>query len=271
MTCSSTPARASVATTLRPSSTSCAPPACRPASSPATWGASGIVVGQYLLVRQADAHAWAEVWGLRAAAGHAWTPPRWWRPSGCERGVFDLHAPGLSAPASGCMHGAPWLQQLLQRWDAANCLVDRARGEVRLRKPAGPPGAAGDQRHRTRATWVGPSWPPCSPGLRSSPGTWAARAAGTGGATALARAYLRLCRKLARAGARAPAAPGPARFRARHSARCTRSSHGQVAGAARALRAAALRGPGCRPGARSRGLQPRGAPPVPAARGIRLT
>ena len=41
-------------------------------------------VGNYMIVRQADAHAWAEVW-LTARDGRASTRPPRWRPTACSR------------------------------------------------------------------------------------------------------------------------------------------------------------------------------------------
>ena len=55
-------AAASASTIPRPSPCSCARPASRRASSPAIRAARSIQLGNYLIVRQADAHAWTEVW-----------------------------------------------------------------------------------------------------------------------------------------------------------------------------------------------------------------
>ncbi|HEY1491423.1 MAG TPA: transglutaminaseTgpA domain-containing protein, partial [Steroidobacteraceae bacterium] len=75
-------------------------------------------IGQYLLVRQSDAHAWAEVW----LEGRGWTrvdPTAVVAPERLNRGVFDLMPQSFGA-GERFLYGAPWLQQLLQRWDAAN-------------------------------------------------------------------------------------------------------------------------------------------------------
>jgi transglutaminase-like putative cysteine protease len=74
--------------------------------------------GGYFLVRQSDAHAWAEVW----------LPPRGWTridptavvaPERLRNGIVDLMPEMLSARAR-LLHASPWLARLLQRWDAAN-------------------------------------------------------------------------------------------------------------------------------------------------------
>jgi protein-glutamine gamma-glutamyltransferase len=75
-------------------------------------------VGEYLVVRQSDAHAWAEVW----LAGRGWTrvdPTAVVAPERLQRGVSDLLPEALSGRAR-LMHAAPWLAELLQHWDAAN-------------------------------------------------------------------------------------------------------------------------------------------------------
>ena len=75
-------------------------------------------VGQYLLVRQSDAHAWAEVW----LEGRGWTrvdPTAVVAPERLNRGVLDLMPQAFGA-GERFMHAAPWLQGLLQRWDATN-------------------------------------------------------------------------------------------------------------------------------------------------------
>jgi transglutaminase-like putative cysteine protease len=74
--------------------------------------------GGYYLVRQSDAHAWAEVW--LAPAG--WTrvdPTAVVAPERLRRGIVDLLPDALPARAR-LLHASPWLVQLVQRWDAAN-------------------------------------------------------------------------------------------------------------------------------------------------------
>jgi transglutaminase-like putative cysteine protease len=72
----------------------------------------------YFLVRQSEAHAWAEVW----LEGRGWTrvdPTAVVEPERLQRGILDLMPQELSARAR-LLHASPWLNELLQRWDAAN-------------------------------------------------------------------------------------------------------------------------------------------------------
>jgi protein-glutamine gamma-glutamyltransferase len=74
-------------------------------------------IGGYLLVRQSDAHAWAEVW----LTGHGWTrvdPTAVVAPERLRRGILDLLPQALSA-RERLLRSSPWLRQLLQGWDAA--------------------------------------------------------------------------------------------------------------------------------------------------------
>jgi hypothetical protein len=81
-------------------------------------GGEWIPFGQYLLVRQAEAHAWAEVW----LPDQGWTrvdPTGVVAPERLQRGILDLMPQELSVRAR-LLHASPWLADLLQRWDAAN-------------------------------------------------------------------------------------------------------------------------------------------------------
>jgi protein-glutamine gamma-glutamyltransferase len=81
-------------------------------------GGEWIPYGSYLLVRQSDAHAWAEVW----LEGRGWTrldPTAVVAPERLQRGILDLMPQELPARAR-LLHASPWLNELLQRWDAAN-------------------------------------------------------------------------------------------------------------------------------------------------------
>ncbi len=75
-------------------------------------------IGGYLIVRQSDAHAWAEVW----LEGRGWTrvdPTAVVEPERLTRGILDLLPNAVSAPER-MVHASPWLTGLFQRWDAAN-------------------------------------------------------------------------------------------------------------------------------------------------------
>jgi len=81
-------------------------------------GGEWIPYGGYLLVRQSEAHAWAEVW----LEGRGWTridPTAVVAPERLTRGIPDLMPQQLPARAR-LLHASPWLREWLQRWDAAN-------------------------------------------------------------------------------------------------------------------------------------------------------
>jgi protein-glutamine gamma-glutamyltransferase len=75
-------------------------------------------IGNYFIVRQSDAHSWAEVW----LEGKGWTrvdPTAVVEPERLNRGILDLLPNAVSAPAR-FVRSFPWLAQALQRWDALN-------------------------------------------------------------------------------------------------------------------------------------------------------
>jgi hypothetical protein len=75
-------------------------------------------IGRYFIVRQSDAHSWAEVW----LEGRGWTridPTAVVEPERLDRGILDLLPDSVSAPAR-FVRSQPWLGSLLQRWDALN-------------------------------------------------------------------------------------------------------------------------------------------------------
>jgi len=75
-------------------------------------------VGGYLIVRQADAHAWTEVW----LEGKGWIridPTAMIAPGRLESGIFDLLPESLPA-ASSILHNNAFLFQLEHIWDGAN-------------------------------------------------------------------------------------------------------------------------------------------------------
>jgi transglutaminase-like putative cysteine protease len=70
------------------------------------------------IVRQSDAHAWAEVW----LAGRGWTrvdPTAVVAPERLYRGILDLLPGAVSAPERW-VHAWPWLGAALERWEALN-------------------------------------------------------------------------------------------------------------------------------------------------------
>jgi|HubBroStandDraft_4_1064222.scaffolds.fasta_scaffold05380_3 transglutaminase-like putative cysteine protease len=75
-------------------------------------------IGSYFLIRQSDAHAWAEIW----LDGAGWTridPTAVVAPERLRRGIFDLLPNAFSAPER-FLHRMPWLLAARQTWDAAD-------------------------------------------------------------------------------------------------------------------------------------------------------
>ena len=75
-------------------------------------------VGGYFVVRQSDAHAWAEVW----LEGRGWTrvdPTAVVEPGRLDRGILDL-LPGAGSARERLVRHSTLLTALVQRWDAAN-------------------------------------------------------------------------------------------------------------------------------------------------------
>jgi transglutaminase-like putative cysteine protease len=75
-------------------------------------------VGGYFIIRQSDAHSWAEVW----LEGHGWTrvdPTTVVEPDRLTRGMLDL-LPTAGSREARLVHASPSLTRLLQRWDAVN-------------------------------------------------------------------------------------------------------------------------------------------------------
>ena len=166
-------------------------------------------VGEFLEVRQADAHAWAEVW----LQGRGWTridPTAVVAPERLTRGVLQM-MPGAFSASERLLYGPGWLGGLLQRWDAANAWwsdhVVRFDYTSQLDLLARFGIRSPDTRY---LVW----------GFAAALGAWLLFIAwhlGRGRRRtrpdALARAYGRLCRKLARIAPAARAAPGTPRLR----------------------------------------------------------
>jgi transglutaminase-like putative cysteine protease len=163
-------------------------------------GGEWIPYGGYLLVRQSEAHAWAEVW----LEGRGWTrvdPTAVVAPERLQRRLVDLMPQELSARAR-LLHASPWLNEWLQRWDAANAWWTNHVVKFDYEAQLGLLERLGIRAPDARAlgwafmlalilwlaviAWqVGRSMRPARP-------------------DPLARAYARLCRKLARIVPRAP-------------------------------------------------------------------
>jgi protein-glutamine gamma-glutamyltransferase len=166
------------------------------------------VVGRYLLVRQSDAHAWAEVW----LPGRGWTradPTAVVAPERLNRGVFDLMPQAFGA-AERFMHGAPWLQLLLQRWDAANSWWTE--NVVKFEYSSQLDLLARLGIRTPDARYLGWAFMAALLGWLAILGWHMGRLGRAAPGDALARAYLRLCRKLSRAGAARLPHQGPQDF-----------------------------------------------------------
>ena len=79
-------------------------------------------IGKYFLVKQSDAHAWAEIWVNRKG----WVridPTGVVAPERLERGILDMFPDSVSAQAR-FMRRTPWLADMGQAWDAMNAWWD---------------------------------------------------------------------------------------------------------------------------------------------------
>jgi len=148
------------------------------------------------IVRQSDAHAWAEVW----LEGRGWTrvdPTAVVAPERLYRGILDLLPNAVSASAR-LVHAWPWLGSALERWEAVNgwwnervvSFDDRSQLEL-LRELGFHSPELRDAAWAfalTLLVWL--AWISWQLG----------KGAGSERPDRLGRAYLRLCRKVARAG-----------------------------------------------------------------------
>ena len=153
-------------------------------------------VGGYFVIRQSDAHSWAEVW----LEGRGWTrvdPTAVVEPDRLTRGMLDL-LPNAGSTESRFLRASPGIVDLLQRWDAMNAwwtdhvLKFDYRSQLNLLSRLG--------FHSPDLVMVG--W--FFGGVLMVWLLWIAWQVGRSPLAArpdrLARAYGRLCRKLARVG-----------------------------------------------------------------------
>lgn len=159
-----------------------------------------------LVVRQSDAHAWAEVW----LSGRGWTrvdPTAVVAPERLSRGILDLLPDALSTPER-LVHAWPWLNTALQRWDALNGWWNERVVGFDSRSQLDLLAALGFRSPELRdagwafavtlllwLAWI--SWQLGKSRGRASP------------PDRLGRAYSRLCRKLARTGLPRASHQGP--------------------------------------------------------------
>ena len=167
-------------------------------------------IRQYYLVRQSDAHAWAEVW----IDGRGWTridPTAVVAPERLRRGLLDL-LPDSASATERMLRQASWLTQIRQSWDAANDWWNERVVHFNL----------GTQLDLLR--WLGfdaPDWRILGYLLASGLIGWliviawqVSRSSRHAPADRLARAYEKLCEKLARAGAPREPHQGPLAYAA---------------------------------------------------------
>ncbi|MGQ0836866.1 MAG: transglutaminase TgpA family protein [Gammaproteobacteria bacterium] len=168
-------------------------------------------IGGYFIVRQSDAHAWAEVW----LEGRGWTridPTGVVAPERLTRGLFDL-LPDAASARMRFVRDTPWLARSLLAWDALNAWWnDRVVG-FDFRAQLGI---------LERLGLDAPGWQQLGIALAVALGAWLAwiamqlsRSPRAPPPDRLARAYARLCRKLARVGLRREPHEGPTAFAAR--------------------------------------------------------
>ena len=126
-------------------------------------------VGEFLEVRQADAHAWAEVW----LEGRGWTrvdPTAVVAPERLRRGVLDLMPNAFSA-SDRLLYRSAWLRGLLQRWAAANAWWGDHVVKFDYASQLDVLAAPRESAPQTPLIWAGGSRRRCCCGSRCSPGT----------------------------------------------------------------------------------------------------
>lgn len=171
-------------------------------------------VGDYLLVRQSDAHAWTEIW----LEGQGWTridPTTVVAPERLQRGIFEVFGDSLPG-TSFVLRRSDWFNKLALRWDGLNQWWQQSVVEFNLRSQFELLAKLGfgspDWRHlgwifaAVLLSWM--AW--VSLTLR--------RSVARGKPDRLGRAWLRVTRRLARVAPARAAAEGPYAFAARVSA-----------------------------------------------------
>ena len=162
-------------------------------------------IGGYFVIRQSDAHSWAEIW-LERQGWMRVDPTAMVEPERLTRGILDL-LPNVGSMGARFARSSPGLNSLLQRWDAINTwwtnhvLQFDYRSQLNLLSQLGI-----RSPDLTTVAW----------GFALALMTWLAWIAwqvGRGVPQArpdrLARAYARLCRKLGRIGVPRLAHQGP--------------------------------------------------------------
>jgi protein-glutamine gamma-glutamyltransferase len=183
-------------------------------------------IGGYYVVRQSDAHSWAEVW----LDGQGWTrfdPTGVVEPERLRRGLLDL-IPGAASAQERLLRAAPWLVSLLQRWDAANAWWDQRVVKFDYATQLGVLERLGVRSPDARE--VGWAFALALLGWLAVIAWHLGRGPRRQRPDPLARAYQRLCGKLARQGVARAAHQGPLAYAAALAAQ-----HPALAGPAHAL------------------------------------
>ncbi len=162
-------------------------------------------IGRYLLIRQSDAHAWAEVW----LQGEGWTrvdPTAVVAPERLTRGIQEF-LPGAASAPERLLLQMRWITSMRQAWDAANAWWTNevigfdTRTQLGLLRRLGITAPSSDQ--------LGWALALCLIGWLAVAGSQLGRLPRPPRPDRLARAYQRLCRKLARVGAPRALDEGP--------------------------------------------------------------
>ena len=171
-------------------------------------------VGDYLVVRQSDAHAWSEVW----LEGRGWVrvdPTAAVSPARVELGA------GAAAAAGTRWYQAGWLRALRNQFDLVNRVWNDAIVQfnaLRQQSLLTPFGIDKADYGNLMAVLIGTS------SLLLGLFAWWTLRAPRGPADPLDAAYVRLCAKLARAGTARTPAEGPQAYAQRLSAAGLRST-----------------------------------------------
>jgi protein-glutamine gamma-glutamyltransferase len=167
-------------------------------------------IGDYFLIRRSDAHAWVEVW----EDGRGWVrvdPTAVVAPERLRRGILDL-LPGAGTVPERLLHEFSWLQQSHQAWDALNAWWSTQVVAYNY----------GSQLSLLNRLGFGdPGWQQLGWLLAAALTVWLivmgwqfGRVRPGSGPDRLARAYLRLCRRLARHGPARQSHQGPLAYAA---------------------------------------------------------
>jgi len=168
-------------------------------------------IGGYLIIRQSDAHAWAEVW----IDGRGWRridPTAIVAPERLRRGILDILPDGVSG-STRLLYATPLLAHLMQEWDALNTAWNERIVKFDVNTQLGILARLGVHSA---------DWTALVAALGSGLVGWLmwiawhiGRSGGPRPPDRLGRAYARLCRKLARAGVARDAHEGPLAYAAR--------------------------------------------------------